>query len=395
MVTVYPIETTLYNPEMCYNGYTLLCFPANPRPVQLIDMNGNVVNEWRLQAARARLLENGNIIMVLPPQAFFDEAQAKVSKTSDLDITKASNRIQEYSWEHELIWEYVPPGNAHHDVQRLDNGNTLLLYMEVVPEEYKKKIENLKRRRDVCVYSDVVLELTPDKEIVWEWHEYKYLDINQYCQICNLADWTHTNTVQALPENKWYDAGDKRFKPGNILLSLRNLSVIFVVDKESKEVVWTYTGDYNGGLAGQHEPHMIEKGLPGEGNILIFDNGAPSLKNLRHSGQSYVLEINPVSKNLVWRYENGEKFFSKARSNMQRLPNGNTLICESEGPRIFEVTSEKEIVWEYAVPYQLIIGRAYRYPYDYCPQLRALDKPKEEMVSSPSHVSTKPIALGI
>ncbi|TET09347.1 hypothetical protein E3J84_05205, partial [Candidatus Aerophobetes bacterium] len=318
---------------------------------------------------------------------------AKASKTSDLDITKASDRIQEYSWEHELIWEYVPPGNAHHDVQRLDNGNTLLLYMEVVPEEYKKKIKNLKRRRDACVYSDVVLELTPDKEIVWEWHEYKYLDINQYCQICNLADWTHTNTVQALPENKWYDAGDKRFKPGNILLSLRNLSVIFVVDKESKEVVWTYTGDYNGGLAGQHEPHMIEKGLPGEGNILIFDNGAPPLKNLRHCGQSYVLEINPVSKNLVWRYENGEKFFSKFRSNMQRLPNGNTLICESEGPRSFEVTSEKEIVWEYAVPYQLIIGRAYRYPYDYCPQLRALGKPKEKMVSPPSHVSTKPIAL--
>lgn len=376
MITVYPVGTTIYDPDKCYNGYTLMCFPAGPKITQLIDMNGKVVNKWDVQTIRARLLENGNLLTV-------------TRRKLESNLTQ----VQEYDWDHHLVWDYTPLGNPHHDVQRLDNGNTLLLYIEMVPEEYRKKIEDPKRRRDVCIQSDVVLEVTQDKRIVWEWHEYKHLDINLYCQICNLADWTHTNTVQALPENRWYDAGDKRFKPGNVLLSPRNLGLIFIVDRKREEIVWIYTGDYDGGLAGQHEPHMIEKGLPGEGNILIYDNGAPPLKDLRHSGQSYALEINPITKAIVWKYENGEKFFSKFRSSVQRLPNGNTLICESEGPRIFEVTPEKEIVWEYAVPYQLIIGRAYRYSYNCCPQLKALGKPKEKIVSPPSHVKTKPISL--
>ena len=373
-VTVYPVGTSIYNPKKCYNGYTLMCFPADHKTTQLIDMNGKVINEWNVQAIRARLLENGNLLTLTRRET-------------------ESNLVQEYDWNHHLIWDYTPPGTPHHDVQRLNKGNTLLLYMEVVPEEYRGRIENPERRRNVCIHSDVVLEITPKKEIVWEWHEYKHLDINLYCHICNLADWTHTNTIQALPENRWYDVGDKRFKPGNILLSPRNLGLIFIVDKKSKEIVWTYAGDYDGGLAGQHEPHMIEKGLPGEGNILIYDNGTPPLRDLRHSGQSYVLEINPVTKEIVWKYENGEKFFSKFRSSVQRLPNGNTLICESEGPRVFEVTPEGEIIWEYAVPYPLIIGRTYRYPYDYCPQLKALGKPKEGTVSPPSYVRTKSISL--
>ncbi len=373
-VTVYPVGTTVYNPEKCYNGYTIMCFPAGPKITLLVDMNGKIVNEWDVQALRARLLRSGNLLTVTGRKGFDD-------------------LIQEYDWNHRLVWEYVPPGLPHHDVQRLENGNTLVLYSEVVPEKYRQKIQSFRRRRDVCLRADVVLEVTPKKETVWEWHAYGHLDINLYCQVANLADWTHINTIQALPENKWYDGGDKRFKPGNILISPRSLGRIFIVDKESKDIVWVYTGDYDGGLAGQHEPHMIEKGLPGAGNILIFDNGTPPLNTLKHSGQSYVLEINPHLKAIVWKYENGEKFFSAYRSSAQRLPNGNTLICESEGPRIFELTPEREITWEYAVPYPIVIGRAYRYPYDWCAQLKALEKPKEKQVVPPSHVSTKPISL--
>lgn len=379
MITVYPLGTTVYKPEKCYNGYTILCFPAGPpagpKIVQITDMNGNVVKEWNVQAIRARLLKNGNLLAV--------ERRSM-----------ESNRIAEYNWDCNPVWEYEPQGTPHHDVQRLHNGNTLLIHKELIPEEYRKKISDPERRRNICMQSDVITEVTPDKQIVWEWHGYKHLDINWYCPICSLADWMHTNTIQALPENKWYDAGDKRFKPGNILVSLRNLSVIFIIDRDTKEIGWVYTGEYDGGLAGQHEPHMIEKGLPGAGNILIFDNGALPLNALRHEGQSYVLEILP-SKEIVWKYENGEKFFSKFRSNAQRLPNGNTFICESEGPRVFEIIPEGEIVWEYTVPYQYIIGRAYRYPYDYCPQLKALGKPEEKPIKPPSYVLTKPIPLEV
>jgi hypothetical protein len=264
-----------------------------------------------------------------------------------------------------------------------------------VPDEYRKKITDTKRLAANQILGDKVLEISQDKKVVWEWHMYKHLDINRYCKICNIADWTHTNTIQALPENKWYEGGDKRFKPGNILLSPRNLGFIFIVDKDSKEIVWEYSGNYAGGLSGQHEPHMIEKGLSGEGNIVIFDNGAPPYRSIAHTGCSIVLEINPLTKEIVWKYEDGywdrRKFYSAFQSSVQRLQNGNTLICEYGTPRIFEVTVEGEIVWEYALKREEHVGRAYRYSYNYCPQLKSAEEPEEKRVLPPSHVITRTI----
>ena len=48
------------------------------------------------------------------------------------------------------------------------------------------------------------------------------------------------NSVAPLPENKWYDAGDDRFKPGNILLNARNIDTIYIIDKQTKKIVWEY-----------------------------------------------------------------------------------------------------------------------------------------------------------
>ena len=49
-----------------------------------------------------------------------------------------------------------------------------------------------------------------------------------------------------------------------------------------------------GGLAGQHSPHMIEKGLPGAGNIIVYDNGQSPLGFDRHGGMTAILGIDPV-----------------------------------------------------------------------------------------------------
>jgi hypothetical protein len=383
MRTVFPIGTTIYAPEKCHNGYTLYSQAENmdmshSKNVCLIDMNGNVVNKWDITAGRAKLLKNGNLLVL------------------EGEYLGGGEVVREYEWDGRLVWEYEAtrlPGRAHHDFERLSNGNTLILSTEELPAEYKEKVEDTRRRSARAIRGDAVFEVTPAKEVVWEWHMYKHVDINRYCKMCNPADWSHCNLVRALPENKRYEAGDKRFKPGNVILSPRNLGFIFIVDRDTKDVVWEYAGKYAGGLAGQHESHMIQKGLPGEGNILIFDNGAPPMRSLAHNGRSYVLEVDPVQKKVVWKYENMFKFYSAFQSSVQRLPNGNTLICESCGSRLFEVTQEGEIVWEYAVEWHRVFGRASRYPYDYCPQLRTLKKPKETAVVPPPYVRTNAVRL--
>lgn len=105
---------------------------------------------------------------------------------------------------------------------------------------------------------------------------------------------------------------------------------------------------------------MIPEGLPGAGNILIFDNQGPAghpQVNLEFQGGSRILEIDPVSMEVVWQYDgasSGEQywtFYSSFISSARRLPNGNTLICEGMHGRIFQVMPDGEIVWEYVNPH--------------------------------------------
>jgi hypothetical protein len=146
---------------------------------------------------------------------------------------------------------------------------------------------------------------------------------------------------------------------------------------------------------------MIPKGLPGEGNILVFDNGGSAGYGIPNPGSptgrrnalreySRVLEFNPVTFEVVWKYSaleagfpapmDGYKFFSSYVSSAQRLPNGNTLITEGAGGRIFEVSAEFDTVWEYVNPYfskkgnRNMVYRAYRVPYEWIPQVEPLEE---------------------
>ena len=129
-----------------------------------------------------------------------------------------------------------------------------------------------------------------------------------------------------------------RFKPGNIVFSYRSCDVIGVIDRPSGEILWAWGP---GVLDGQHKPHMLPNG-----NLLIFDNGT-----LR--GYSRVIELNPLTEEIEWEYTATprEDFFSGYISGAQRLPNGNTLICEGGKAHLFEVTPEGEIVWDFRYPW--------------------------------------------
>ena len=168
--------------------------------------------------------------------------------------------------------------------------------------------------------------------------------------------------------------------------------------------MWKLGPDYDnspeakaiGWIIGQHHAHMIPHTLPGGGNILVFDNGgwggydvpnpgAPTGVKAALRDYSRVLEIDPTTLKIVWQFTPSDMghlmpftahhFYSPFISGAQRLPNGNTLITEGSGGRLMEVTKNHELVWEYISPYVgqsfpvNMIYRAYRYPYDYVPQL--------------------------
>ncbi len=306
---------TIYKSEKCYQSYTLYS-SRQTEVANLIDMAGNIVHRWSYPQGftwhYAELLPNGHL------GAIIKETEKKVD-----------GMLIELDWEGNLVRRMDVP--AHHDFERLSNGNTIVLCREYVVNDAVYPGD---------VKSDYYVELTPDDEVVWMWHIDEHaLKLKKFVDVefpRKNRDWAHTNTIEVLPDNP-LSKDDPRFRAGNVLFSARNVDTIGVIDKETGEVVWAWGP---GVLDKQHMPTMLDNG-----NILIYDNGTARR-------YTRIVELDPRTEEIVWEYKADppESFFSPTRGSNQRLPNGNTFIADSDNGRLFEVTPEGEIVWEFLNP---------------------------------------------
>ena len=434
--SIYPTGTTIYDPSQCWSGYTI--FQAKELGAMLIDMNGREVKLWKgLHGLPNKMLPGGHVL------GSSGERNAKYGMQDFIDVVQVD-------WDGNVVWrfnqyEYIEdPGEEpqwmarhHHDFQRTgnpvgyyapgltpqaDQGNTLILCHKNV------------RNPDIAdkpLLDDAFIEVDWDGDVIWEWVLSEHFDQFDFSEQARNAmfrnpnvrncggDWMHVNSMSALGPNKWFDAGDERFHPDNIIWSARETNIIAITDKQSGKVAWKIGPDYDtspalkklGWIIGKHHAHLIPRGLPGEGNLLVFDNGgwagygapnpgAPTGVKSALRDYSRVLEIDPTSLEILWQYTPAEagyripmdanRFYSPFVSSAQRLPNGNTLITEGSGGRIIEVTADHRIVWEYISPHYgqfarfNMVYRAYRLPYEWVPQL---DAPRETPVE-PVDVAT-------
>jgi len=378
-------------------GYTLIC--AGQDPAFLIDMSGNVIHNWSLRGFPAKLLPDGSLIGGLESNSL-DESKYVVQENWYGNFTWQFNNWDD-NWSrqhHDFEREGNPVGYYAPGQEFVNEGNTLVLARSTLTN---RSISLWPLDDDVIYEVDWSGNLT---DFVWHANDhYKEIEFNLRAKIgiyyqpmtylfrSTFQGWLHINTISELGENHWYDEGDSRFNPRNIILDSRQASFMAIIDRHTGKIVWRVGPNYSknteagkklGPVIGMHNAHMIPKGLPGEGNILVFDNGGYAgygisgfpIRYLRF--YSRVIEFNPVTLDIVWEYEqkNGEqKFYSDRISGAQRLPNGNTLICEGNTGRIFEVTPLNEIVWQYIYPgsagdYQNNdVYRAYRCPPEWVP----------------------------
>jgi hypothetical protein len=170
------------------------------------------------------------------------------------------------------------------------------------------------------------------------------------------------------------------------------------LDKETGQVEFNPMGAFhkatrNKTMGGPHDCSEIPPGYPGAGNIICYDNGM-------YVGTSRAVEVNPKTDEVVWESNagstrRGRRHFSSYISGAERLPNGNTIICAGANGRVFEVTPEHEIVWEYISPYigsplsHYGVFRAHRYGPDFCPQFEQLPEAKGPAVVAPDVTTFK------
>ena len=354
-----------------FEGYTLVT-PQAATVTYLIDMNGEIVNEWKSDytAFYAELLPNGNLARhsVLP------EAWPGFGGYSGL--------LEEFDWSGKKVWEHKMfiPGKevSHHTFEVMPNGNYLMLVWE-----YKSYEEALAKGLDPnfggrCIFpdgmkigGDTVLGIWPDLirevdrktgETVWEWHVWDHigkgpdkLDINVFVTPKRARgqagpDWTHFNGVAYNP------------KTDQVCVTSRSLAEVYVIDKKTGNIVfrWGNPANYGAGKApsgyyddgdqqlfGPHAPDWTV-----EGNITILNNGDGRPSSNYTSG----VEIDPRTGKKVWEWEArnvgaiASNFYSFNQSGVQKLPNGNYLLTATQSGHVIEVTPQKEIVWEFINP---------------------------------------------
>ena len=378
-----------YIPE----GYLLLA-PLYSRETFLVDGAGEVVHSWKGKYSPSNatyLLENGNLLRTSSP---------RISANKKIQSTAAGWYVQEIALDGKIIWEFELSNDKfrlHHDIRPLPNGNILMLaYERKTAKEALALGRNPKLMDKGFLLSECVIEVqlkgAKGGEIVWSWHLWDHLvqdydltrqnfgNVSGHPELLDInfvpydkPDWVHLNSV------------DYNEETDQIMLSSRMLSEIWVIDHSTtKKEASSHAGGKSGKggdilyrwgnpqvygrgnqkdrqLFGQHDAQWIGKGLPGEGNILIYNNGDGRPKKEYSSIEEIVPPIKKSAyligdskaygpKKPKWSFSGEKKrpeFFSRHISGVQRLSNGNTVVCVGAEGYFFEVTPAGKQVWSY------------------------------------------------
>jgi hypothetical protein len=271
-------------------------------------------------------------------------------------------------WNGREVWRRELP--LHHDLVPLPDGDFLALMLTY---ELREELHPTRPIRD-----DLVTRLSDRGEIEEKRSIFEVFRANPEELSLRIPkpkpdsgddylDLIHANTIQLID---WPHLTDRHeiYAPGNVIWTSRHQDVVAIVEWESNRLLWSWG---QGELTGPHEGRVLANG-----NILVLDNGTK-----RHG--SRVIEIDPMSQQVVWEYrgESPKDFYTSGRGGVQRLVNGNTLITESTKARAFEVTPDGRIVWEFLNPHvdaenkRLTFRRMRHYSRDEIEPLRSISLP--------------------
>ena len=354
---------THHHPGRSYKGYTVIA-PLGGDSVYALDMGGRIVHRWHtpdLRPFNAEMLDNGNLAVLGTEKKFAPAGPREPGAPPPKDLKERvrgfggnATVLRELDWNGETVWEHANE-LQHHDFKRLPNGNTVLVEWADIPEELERQVRGGQRtrtRKRPPMAGDEIYEIDPSgKEVwrakIWESHDPRRDPI---CPLEDRKEWSHVNSIDVNED-------------GDVLFSCRNNSRVGIISRSTGELTWSY---------GQPEVfHQHNATWLPNGNVQIFDNGMhrPGMPRSR------VIEVNPKTDEIAWEYVATPDipFLSAHISGAQRLPNGNTLVCEGAPGRLFETTKEREIVWEWVNPIvetvrespSTAIFRAHRYSPDH------------------------------
>lgn len=326
---------TQYDPESAFAGMNLYSSSTSPE-AYLIDMQGNVLHKWAKAMKEGNnwrqhveLCENGDLLVIVRDRMLMcldwnSNLKWKKKMRAHHDIDIYEKHIYAIAREDKLvIWHGIPvPILSDYIVVLSANDRKVIKKIEL----YDLVQDYFPLRRIMGIYLGILRPMNLMEVL------YRKIRFNYACKLGLCFDIMHSNRIEVL------DRDVEGFcKKGDWLISIRELDFVGVLDPDQERFVWSWGP---GELDSQHYPTLLDND-----NVLIFDNGP-------ERGFTRIIELNPVTKKIVWEYKSDPKetFYSRIRGCNQRLPNGNTLITESDKGHVFEVTKDGRIVWEFYNP---------------------------------------------
>ena len=411
-------------PDSPLQGYTLFSpggptqNPGDPFYTFLLNTEGETEHIWENECGPASM-----------PYLFPDSSILRPCRVPEPTMINGGvgGRLQHITWDGTVLWDFVLSNETyqhHHDIQPLPNGNVLLIAWEKKTAEEAYAMGRLEINNPLNEFwADAIFEVQPDGLnggiVVWEWHVWDHLiqdtdpELPNYGVIAEHPELININytTVGSdggggggQPHGDWMhlNAVDYNEELDQIIFSSPRMNEFYIIDHSTTT---EEAADHTGGNSGKggdflyrwgnsrvynrgtqedqqifviHGVNWVRQGLPGYGNILYYVNG-----NNSSQGQfSSVEELSPPLNNEglydiipgqafgpespVWIFDDNQGFHSQMQSGVFRLQNGNTLVTVAQHRRIFEVTLDGDILWDYTHPgTEGIIPRAQKYRADY------------------------------
>ncbi len=204
------------------------------------------------------------------------------------DLQSRGSKVLEVSPQGDIVWRYDRGLCFAHGAKRLDNGNTLI----------------------ADTNNNRVIEVTPEGEIAF-----------------STDDWGNGTGLLSDGSHLHYPNDSHILQDSTLVITDRNNNRCVIVDRKGT-ILWAHS-------EGTKHPHNCDV-LP-NGNVLIADSDGKT-----------VMEVTR-QHNVVWSYGDGTAETLNWPRDVDRLPNGNSLITDSKNSRILEVSPLGDVVWQYGV----------------------------------------------
>ncbi len=336
-----PVGVTYREANRACPGYSLYTVQMLSF-AELIDATGRVVRRWSHEPSvrweRAELLPGGDLVVIGAEPFDWNDGGP------DYRIADEARYVLRFDFAGNLKWKRML--QAHHDIEQTPDGNLLLLTFE------RQRIPAI--HAEIPTRVDQLTLLDPNGNVIEQKSLFDAVlgreDIFPLAPIepSDLGgppwvDLFHSNSVAWLRHAGVADH-HKLYDPRHVLVCFRHQDRIAIFHWDRNEVIWSWGA---GELSAPHDAQWLTSG-----HILLFDNGM-------ERGWSRAVELDPRTNKVVWQWhaDPPESFYTHSKGSAQRLPNGNTLLAESDAGRAIEITPAGELVWEFICPHRTPAGQ--------------------------------------